>query len=328
MTQHNIKYSVDSIEGNSLVTTITDLDHGWVEYCNQRGQLVYIDSVDEEFYKKCQTQAINLILKYIVVKDQKQLGFIHHLSSVLLNDEFVMPMFAVLPTDATDPKITAGITRMIAAIANGRGRHEFKTVIFVPKTQSWTHLENARCLNSTVDFETIYNLKGIDYEISMSDNADTSQFKFERSVLKYTIYDQKDQALPHTLLGARVTNFWDQHMKNNKIELNIRCTPEVGKLIQDSKIFNCNITHEDSQQWRWSLGQTLNSFRKDQAPVDWEKSPLHLWLYDICEPINLELLLPWVSEHNACYQTKNKKALFFNNHNDFTHMQVTGNWVQ
>ena len=29
-----------------------------------------------------------------------------------------MPMFAVLPAGATDPKITAGISRMIAAIAN------------------------------------------------------------------------------------------------------------------------------------------------------------------------------------------------------------------
>ena len=46
MTQHNIKYVVDSIEGSSLVTTAVGPDHGWVEYCNQRGQLVYVDSVD------------------------------------------------------------------------------------------------------------------------------------------------------------------------------------------------------------------------------------------------------------------------------------------
>jgi len=330
MTQRNIKYIVDSIEGNSLITTATSPDHGWVEYCNQLGQLVYADSVNEEFYKKCQQQVINLILKYIVTKNQKQLGFIYHLSSILLNDEFVMPMFAVLPVDATDPKITAGITRMIAAIINGRDKHEFKTVIFVPKTQSWQHLENVKCLNSTQHFETVYNLKGVDYEIGMTDsiNEDSNYLTFDRSVLKYTIYDQKDQALPHTLLGSRVINFWSKHMKNNKIELNIRCTPEVAQLIQPNKIFNYNVTLEDPTQWQWSLGQTLNAFRKNHVPVDWEKSSLHLWLYDVCEPINLALLLPWAAEQNTCYQTKNKKALFFDNSTDFTHMQTVGNWIQ
>jgi hypothetical protein len=329
MTQHNIKYVVDSIEGSSLVTTAAGPDHGWVEYCNQRGQLVYVDSVNEEFYKKCQQQVINLILKYIIVKNQKQLGFIHHLSSILLNDQFVMPMFAVLPAGATDPKITTGISRMIAAIANGRGKHEFKTVIFVPKTQSWSHLKNAKCLDSTQHFETVYNLKGVDYEISMNDNIneDSTHLTFDRSVLKYTIYDQKDQALPHTLSGARVLNFWSRHTKNNKIDLNIRCTPEVEQLIQPSKIFNYNITIEDPQQWQWNIGQTLNAFKKNNVPVDWEKSSLHLWLYDIGEPIHLELLLPWITENNTCYQTKNKKALFFDNSGDFTHIQTVGNWV-
>ena len=51
-----IKYVVDSIEGNSLSTTITGPDHGWVEYCNQRGQLFYADAVGTDLYKKYHQQ--------------------------------------------------------------------------------------------------------------------------------------------------------------------------------------------------------------------------------------------------------------------------------
>ena len=61
-----IKYVVDSIEGNSLSTTVIGPDHGWVEYCNNRGQLVYADAVSEEFYKKCHQQVIDIITKHAI----------------------------------------------------------------------------------------------------------------------------------------------------------------------------------------------------------------------------------------------------------------------
>ena len=69
------KYVVDSIEGNSLITTVVGPESGWVEHCNQRGQLFYADAVSEEFYKKCHQQAIDTITKHGVKEDKKNLGF-------------------------------------------------------------------------------------------------------------------------------------------------------------------------------------------------------------------------------------------------------------
>ena len=65
------KYVVDSIDGNSLITTVTGPDHGWVEYCNNRGQLVYADAVSEEFYKKCHQQVIDIITKHAIEDNKK-----------------------------------------------------------------------------------------------------------------------------------------------------------------------------------------------------------------------------------------------------------------
>jgi hypothetical protein len=325
-----IKYVVDSIEGNSFSTIITAPENGWVEYCNQRGQLMYADAVNKDFYSKCHQQVIDIIIKNALENNKKNLGFIHHLSTVLINNDFVFPMFGAVSLDGAELEITTGITRMIASIMNGRTAEELKVVAFVPKGQTITQLKNPKPLLSTKDFEKLYSLSDIDYEISMSDDAksDMSKFKFDRSVLKYSVYDKKDQALPHTTLGAGMSNFWDRHIKKDKILLNIRCTPEVEKLIQPSKIFSWKVVHEQADEWHWSYGKILGAYRKTETLPVYDESQLHLWLYNATKPIYLELLLPWITGQYTCCHTKNKTALFFDTSSEVTSMQIIGDWCK
>ena len=253
----------------------------------------------------------------------------NHLSNILINDEFILPMFGVVSAES-GLNVTTGLTRMIASIMNGRTRRELKTVAFVPKGQNVTQLENFKPLTSTANFEKIYDLQDIDYEISMTDSpaGDMSEFQFSRSVLKYSIYDKKDQALPHTQTGSNISNFWGKHIKKDKIHLNIRCTPEVEKFLQPSKIFTWDVVHEKAEEWQWSYGKILGAYRKTEEPVSWDESRIHLWLYDVTEPVYLELLLPWVTGQYTCCHTKNKKALFFDTSNDVTSMHITGDWCK
>jgi hypothetical protein len=325
-----IKYVVDSIEGNSLSTSIIGPESGWVEYCNQHGQLFYADAVSKEFYKKCHQQAIDIITEHAIKENKKNIGFMNHLSNILINDEFVFPMFGVIPVGDTELKITTGLTRLVANIMNGRTARELKIVVFVPKGQTVTQLENPKPLTSTADFEKIYSLEDIDYEISMSDCAtgDMSEFEFSRSVLKYSIYDKKDQALPHTQIGSAISAFWDRHIKKDKLHVNIRCTPEVEKLLQPSEIFTWNVVHEKAEEWHWSYGKILGAYRKTEVPVSWEESRIHLWLYDVTEPVHLDLLIPWMTGQYTCCHTKNKTALFFDTSADVTSIQIIGDWCK
>lgn len=324
-----IKYTTDSVEGKSLSTTITGDASGWVEYCNQREQLFFGDVVSQDFYKKCHANAIDSISKYIDEDNRKNLGFVHHLSNVLINDEFIMPMFGVIESESDHPRITAGVSRLIASMMNGRTERELKTVVIAPKGPAPKHLENAKPLTSTANFEKIYNLADIDYEISMSNSAagDTNKFQIDRSVLKHSIYDKKDQALPHTLIGTNISSFWAKHrQKQYKIHLNIRCTPEAEKLIQPSKLFTWDVVHEKADEWQWSYGKILGAYRKTEDPYG--ATQINLWLYDVTEPVHLELLLPWITGQYTCCHTKNKKALFFDTSTDVTSMQVIGDWVK
>lgn len=328
MSELKITYTVDSIEGTSLSTTFTGKGKGWVEFCNKQGQLFFADAVSKEFYKQCHQRVIENIVQCIQTADRKGMGFIHHLSTVLLNDEFVFPMFAVIQNKKLE--ITAGSTRLIASVLNGRSNHELKTVVFAGKGQTVLHVENVSTLDSTDNFEKIFNLKDIDYEIVMYDhpNGDMSEFRFDRSVLKHSIYDKKDQALPHTNLGSNIFGFWAQHLKSDKLLLNIRCTPAVEKLIQPSEIFDYNIIHENDDEWHWSYGRILGAYRKTEAPMAYNQSQIHLWLYDVTKPVYLELLIPWVTGQYTCCHTKNKKALFFDTSTEVTSMHIIGNWVQ
>ena len=325
-----IKYVVDSIEGNSLSTIYNGPENGWVEYCNQRGQLSYAFAVTEDFYKKSHQQAIATIANHASETNKKQLGFMHHLSTVLFNNEFIMPVFGIVRANSDQLDITTGLTRIIANMMNGYTAEQLKIVVYTANDRPVPQLKNAKPLTSTANFEKIYNLKDIDYEISMSDKSsgDMSKFQFDRSVLRHSIYDKKDQALPHTQLGANIMTFWGKHIRNNKILINIRCTPDVEKLIQPSVIFDYNVIHEKAEEWQWSYGRILGAYRKTETPMAYDQSHLNLWLYDATEPVHLELLFPWMTGQYTCCHTKNKKALFFDTSDDVTSMQVIGDWVK
>jgi hypothetical protein len=213
---------------------------------------------------------------------------------------------------------------------NGRTADELNTIAFAPKGQEITQLENIKPLTSTADFEKVYKLADIDYEISMADCliSDPRQFRFDRSVLRHSIYDKKDQALPHTQVGSNISNFWGRHVKKDKIQLNIRCSPETEKLIQPSKIFCWTVVHENASEWQWSYGKILSAYRKTEIPMSDNQSQLNLWLYDATEPVYLDLLFPWITGQYTCCYTKNKTALFFDTSQDITSMQIIGNWAK
>lgn len=329
-----IKYLADSLEGSSLSRTLSGSDHGWVEYCNQRGQLFYANAVSDDFYQKYHQQAIDIIASHAIQDDRKNIGFINHLSNILVNDEFIFPMFGVASSNSDQLEITTGMSRLIASMVNGRTAQELKTVAFVPNGQTPVQLKKAKPLTSTKEFEKIYNLKDIDYEILMTDSLaeDMSEFCFKRSVLKHSIYDKPDQAMPHTVVGDTVLTFWHKHIRKDKIHLNIRCTPEVEKLIQPSQLFSWEVAHENAKEWEWSYGRILGAYRKSDSltySVNFD-DPIYanLWLYDVTEPVHLELLFPWMTGQYTCCHSKNKKALFFDTSSDVTSMQIISDWVK
>jgi hypothetical protein len=328
MANLSIKYVVDSIEGNALSTTIAAENSGWVEYCNQHGTLFW-GTVTKDWLQSNKVTVLSTITQYALASDKKNLGFINHLANTALNDNFVMPLLGVAD-NAGNVKLTCGHARLAAGFLNSRQADELKIVVFVFKGGPKPAIQNAKLLSSTTEFEQIFNLKDIDYEISMLDCAegDGTALEFTRAVLKYSIYDKKDQALPHTAIGHTVTSFWDRHVKNERIHLNVRCTAAAAKLIQPSELFKTYITVEPDNEWQWSFGKILGAYRKNEGANQFDKIQINLWLYDVTEPVNLELLLPWMGGQFSACHSKNKKALCFDTSTDPTSIAIVGDWCQ
>jgi hypothetical protein len=272
---------------------------------------------------------LSTITQYALAVDKKNLGFINHLANTALNDHFVMPLFGVTDS-AGNVKLTCGHARLAASLLNGCEANDLKIVVFVFKGGTAPAIQNAKPLLTTAEFEQIFDLQDIDYEISMSDCAEGNgtELEFTRAVLKYSIYDKKDQTLPHTAIGHAVTGFWDRHVKNERIHLNVRCTAAAAKLIQPSELFKTHITIEPDHEWQWSFGKILGAYRKNEGPNLFEKVQINLWLYEVTEPVNLELLLPWMGGQFSACHSKNKKALCFDTSTDPTSIAIVGDWCQ
>jgi hypothetical protein len=81
---------------------------------------------------------------------------------------------------------------------------------------------------------------------------------------------------------------------------------------------------EKPGEWEWNYARLVGAYRKNDSPI--KKTDLYLWLFDIEDPVNLELLLPWVQNDYTCFYSQNKKSVLFDT-TDVTSMDIIGNWV-
>lgn len=324
-----IKYESDSLEGNSLGTILRTEDTGWVEYCNRQGQLYHATGLSQDLYNIWHADAVNTIASNFENIIKKNVGFLNHLAQVAINEPFMLPLFGIVDPASEYPDLNVGKTRFAAGIMNGYQADDYQMIMFVKEGQQVKNLKNLKELNTTDDFVKLFKMRNVDYEISMTDSAagDKSAFRFDRSVLRHSIYDKNDQALPHTATGANTINFWSRNISREKIAINVRCTKEVEKLIKPTKIFDARVVHEDPTEWEWSYGRILGAYRESEEPTSHFDTTFNLWLYDVTEPVHLELLIPWANGQHTSFHTKNKKAIFFDTER-VTSMQVIGDWVK
>jgi hypothetical protein len=77
------------------------------------------------------------------------------------------------------------------------------------------------------------------------------------------------------------------------------------------------------EEWQFSFGIILDSFRDaSESPVK-----LHLYLFDIIEPVELFLLLAWPTKDYGTFISQNHKSVLLDTHNKSS-FEIIGNWVK
>jgi hypothetical protein len=142
------------------------------------------------------------------------------------------------------------------------------------------------------------------------------------------MYDTADQLQFFRSADQECKNFWQKfQQENGKFKIQIHGTPETKQYIGQSNLFEIEYIERNSSEWEFSYGMMLGEFNKQSWIKDYTPK-LQLWLYDVTEPVVIELMIPWMSSSYNFYATQNQKAVIIDNFNHAGGIHSIGNWVQ
>lgn len=317
----DITFTTDSVEGNKLTVSVPNT--GWVEYAKSQCRIYVSKSFPEDLYNDTK----NLFVKGINQSWPdwpNNFGFVNHLAGILQNENFIMPAFGEVTKNGIF--ITCGNSRFSAHSCSGKSPSTFGLVLLAQKEfshPSFTEIE------TTEQFNNFYNLNEIDYRIGLT--LENSKFKVLTSILRHTFYNVNDPLEDKTiaLYQRDIENFWSRYLNpdTNKLGIQIHCLPEHRKYINQSSVFQIKFIDEEPG-WGFSHGRLLGAFRRDEkGTTGSQNKELIMWLFDISEPFDLELMLPLMKFGTTCIYTENKKAVMFDQ-SSYSDFKIIGNIVK
>jgi hypothetical protein len=319
---YQLNYRTDSRKGPSL--SKTSATEGWVEYLNTLGQVYYFPQIDSMLYSSTQQYLINRWPKDL--QDNSNLiGWIQHLAQQRCVDDFVLPICGSIDPASGVKSVQCGNSRLAASIICGVLPDKIPMIAF---SKSRMHIPPpAELLQSTQQFNKLFNLDNVDYQIECS-VTDSLEVSFSASILRHTIYDVPDQPIHHQIANANCKSFWERFQQpNKKYKIQIHGTSQTKSFIKPSDHFEINYIEHDSTEWEMSYGMMLGEFDKGTRSSVF-RPELQLWLYDITELVYLELMIPWMSSPKNFYKTQNEKVVIIDNEFKSNGMQIIGNWAK
>ena len=324
------RYRTDHKKGSLFTQTSTS--QSWVEHLNTLGQVYYVPQMGNLIYeseKQVRRQHLHTIFganfhadtenfDFLVDDPATYLAGIRHLAQIRMVENFVLPIFAGYNPDVNQLSIQCGHTRMMACLMCSIPQEKIPMIVFLKHNQHVPAL--AQPVQSTQHFSDLFDLDQTDYELTYNID-DAENVIFCTSVLRHTIYEIPAQ---HREVGNNnYKKFWTRFRQlNNKFKIQIHCTAHTRSFVGESDIFEIEYVEKNSHEWQLSYGILLGAFDKPQT------AHLQLWLYDVTEPVHIELMMPWMLEGKNFYKTQNSKAVIIINDGRADSCELIGNWLQ
>jgi hypothetical protein len=315
--QHFI-YRTDKKTGTKIIYQPSP-DQGWVEILLDHLIGVYhYPSMPMPVFAKQKT-AVNSSMQITDNQDVVEylstnamnIGKKQTLAQVCLKEKkFIMPLFV------SQDRITCGLNRFFACLVNGVEAKDIPIILLSKSTPLYPGWEK---INSTQHFLELFNLGDLDHEIGLHMDRDIPEVG--HSVIRYSIYDQS-KSFP---LSHAISSFWKkfQSETGKRICVTISCTEHTKTLIKPCPWFDVSYVIKQPEEWQFSYGIILDSFRDPSESL----VSLHLYLFDIIEPVELFLLLAWPTKDYGTYISENHKSVLLDIHCK-TSFEIIGNWVK
>ena len=116
-------------------------------------------------------------------------------------------------------------------------------------------------------------------------------------------------------LITRASGHWTQSMDfyrkfiiKQRISVEIHCTSELATLIPSSdETFDVVIVPEPKESWQFSYSKFVGAYQLNQS----DQQRIQIWVFDIIEPLNLEVLMKHLNPVYSSFMTKNQKVVVF-----------------
>lgn len=275
---------------------------GWVEYLSDF-DIRWATGISPELYEKWAKHCRTHIERYYHTKSTDSFGLIENLSKIRREHDFTLPIFAYV--DNNQQLITCGFTRFLANVINGIDPKDLKLFVQTPKTYKSKNFTKAELVTTTTDAEEISGISDVEHIIELSSEAVP---KITSSVLRNTVYEHgKAHETTFANRGNYALEFWEKFIKNKLINIQIKCTEQSKKLIHWNPTI-WNVEFEIVPEHSFIFGDILAEFRNTT-------SILHLYVYDITQPLYIDYMLPLTHRHHCWFYTQNKKVHLFNTTN-------------
>lgn len=341
-----IEYEANYKSGSSLYQRWFDI--GWVELLKRTGKVYYCTRPTDECYKNIMTQGKKRLEELLStsiasladdcieerlpreLKDyNRDLGLAIHLASERLQRSWMLPPMARIKNNTID--IGTGVSRVAADLMCATPPEEISFIIYVGAADPVDlnkFFQHCQELNSTEEYVSLIDIKDIDYRIRMSMDTDGHP-RFTNSIISYTEYDyrSKDEAANFENIAKNfIYKMKGMSNDSHQIRIEIRCAEKSAQFIpQTNERYHIKIVPQIQEEWHWSYGRFLaltnDKEIRESAPV------IYILLYDITEPLNLDLVLLWLG-NNSTYHTKDKKLAAFTPGRSSTSIKEVGNFVK
>lgn len=319
-----IEYEASYKKGSSLYQRWFDI--GWVELVKRTGRVFYCQHPTDTCYKEMMDQGLTRLRSLLAASKTKQasdlskdlqnyqrdLGLAIHLASERLQRPWMLPPMARIQNNVID--ISTGMSRTAADLMCATPPEEINFIIYVgaqDQVDLNQYFYKTTELNTTEEYANLIGIEDIDYRIRIEMMPDGHP-RFVSSIISHTLYDYstKDEASNFENLGGNfLYRFKGMANDQGQVQIEIRCTEKSAQFIPDSnQQYNVKIVLQPESEWHWSYGRFLSLTNDREVREAGHK--VYLLLYDISEPLNLDLILLWFGE-TSTYQTRDKKLAAF-----------------
>jgi hypothetical protein len=104
-------------------------------------------------------------------------------------------------------------------------------------------------------------------------------------------------------------DFYREFMIEQRIAVEIHCTDDITPLIPGSdETFDVVVVQEPAESWQFSYSKFAGAYQLSES----DQQRIQIWVFDITEPLDLEVLMKHTDLMYSSFMTENQKIVIFN----------------